>query len=328
MSGTELNDTSDEQLVAVVDDIDVFARVSPAHKVRIVEAFRTRNYVVAMTGDGVNDAPALKRASIGVAMGITGTDVSKETADMVLTDDNYRSIVAAVEQGRIIYSNIRKFVYYLLSANVAEIVTIFAATLMGEGSPLSPIQLLWLNLVTDGAPALALGVEKGDPDVMDRPPRPPDEPIIDYNMRVNMVVQSIVLSAVTLAAFFLGLRGAEVLGLQRSGPEVGQTMAFVTISIAELFIAYTARSELHSILGIGPFKNRVMQYAVLVSLTLLLLTIYVPFLHDIFDTIPLGLAEWRIILPLTLLPPLATELAKFGLRGRDRRKRAALASAA
>jgi len=320
MSGAELEQTDDARLAEIVDDIDVFARVSPVHKVRIVEAFRSRDYVVAMTGDGVNDAPALKRASIGVAMGITGTDVSKETADMVLTDDNYRSIVSAVEQGRIIYSNIRKFVYYLLSANVAEIVTIFVATVLGYGSPLSPIQLLWLNLVTDGAPALALGVEKGDPDVMERPPRPPNEPIIDFNMRTNMIVQSLVLSAVTLGAYFLGLHW--------EGIDLGHSMAFVTISIAELFIAYTARSELFSVFGIGAFKNRYMQYAVLTSTVLLLLTIYVPFLQPIFNTVALSWREWQVILPLTLLPPLATEIAKIWLRARDKRRREAIAEAA
>ncbi len=181
-AGVELDTMSDEELNQIVAKTDVFARVSPAHKVRIVEAFRARDEVVAMTGDGVNDAPALKRADIGVAMGITGTDVSKETADMVLTDDNYVSIVSAVEQGRIIYSNIRKFVFYLLSCNVAEIAIIFIAALAGWTTPLTPIQLLWLNLLTDGAPALALATEKGDPDIMRQRPRPKSEPIINRLM--------------------------------------------------------------------------------------------------------------------------------------------------
>ncbi|MCP4515071.1 MAG: HAD-IC family P-type ATPase, partial [Delftia sp.] len=181
-TGAELEAMDDAALRESVVQTDVFARVSPKHKVRIVEALKASDQVVAMTGDGVNDAPALKRANIGVAMGITGTDVSKETADMVLTDDNYVSIVSAVEQGRIIYSNIRKFVYYLLSCNLAEIMIIFIATLLNWATPLTAIQLLWLNLLTDGAPALALGLEKGDPDVMQRPPRPAKEAIINREM--------------------------------------------------------------------------------------------------------------------------------------------------
>ena len=200
-TGTELDRMSDDELKQTVEHTDVFARVSPQHKVRIVEAFRAREQVVAMTGDGVNDAPALKRADIGVAMGITGTDVSKETADMVLTDDNYVSIVSAVEQGRIIYSNIRKFVFYLLSCNVAEIAIIFIATLAGWPTPLTAIQLLWLNLLTDGAPALALGMEKGDPDIMEQKPRPKHEPIINRLMMIRIAVMTVALTSVVLAAF-------------------------------------------------------------------------------------------------------------------------------
>jgi magnesium-transporting ATPase (P-type) len=172
LSGVELDELSDEQLKHQVEYVDVFARVSPEHKMRIVDALRDNSEVVAMTGDGVNDSPSIKRADIGVAMGITGTDVAKESADMVLTDDNYASIVSAVEQGRIIYDNIRKFVFFLISSNVAEVLIIFLATLAGLPPPLTVIQLLWLNLLTDGAPALALAMEKGDPTIMDRQPRP------------------------------------------------------------------------------------------------------------------------------------------------------------
>ena len=184
---------------------DVFARVSPEHKMRIVDALQANDEVVAMTGDGVNDAPAIKRADIGVAMGITGTDVAKETADMVLTDDNYASIVSAVEQGRIIYANIRKFVFFLLSSNVAEIMIIFLATLAGLPAPLTAIQLLWLNLITDGAPALALAMEKGDPDIMDQKPRPKNEPIINSSMGLGIVIQTITQTGAVLTAFCLGL---------------------------------------------------------------------------------------------------------------------------
>jgi Ca2+-transporting ATPase len=315
VTGGELQELGDDDLVEIIEDVDVFARVSPVHKVRIVDAFRKRNHVVAMTGDGVNDAPALKRASIGVAMGITGTDVSKETADMVLTDDNYVSIVNAVEQGRIIYDNIRKFVYFLLSCNLAEIMTIFLATLSGYPSPLSAIQLLWLNLLTDGAPALALGVEKGDPDVMERRPRPPDEPIIDRIMRVGMAVQTVFITAVTLGGFFLGLSWG--------GLDEGRSIAFTVLSFSELLRAYTSRSEFFSVFRIGVFSNKFMQYAILGSITLLLVVIYVPFLNDIFNTQPLTLQDWGAIIPLMLVPSIAAEVTKFFLRLKHYRQRPA-----
>ncbi len=205
LTGAQLDSLSDEELKNVIEETSVFARVSPEHKMRIVDALQANNEVVAMTGDGVNDAPAIKRADIGVAMGITGTDVAKETADMVLTDDNYASIVAAVEQGRIIYSNIRKFVFFLLSSNIAEILIIFLATLAGLPAPLTAIQLLWLNLITDGAPALALAVEKGDPDIMQDKPRDKSEPIVNRSMTWGLVIQTIAQTAAVLTAFALGL---------------------------------------------------------------------------------------------------------------------------
>jgi Ca2+-transporting ATPase len=318
--GSDIEQMSDSALVDMIDVVDVFARVSPEHKVRIVEAFRAHDYVVAMTGDGVNDAPALKRASIGVAMGITGTDVSKETADMVLTDDNYVSIVAAVEQGRVIYSNIRKFVFFLLSCNLAEIGVIFLATLAGAPSPLTPIQLLWLNLLTDGAPALALGVEKGDPDIMDHPPRPVKEPIIDRDMKIGIAVQTFFKTAVTLAAFALGRH------LQPENWHLAQTMAFITLAASELARAYTARSELYPLHKIGVFSNKFMQYAVFTSLALLLLVIYIPFLGDIFDTITLSLTHWAYLIPLILLPSIAAEITKVYLLRLHRRDELKLAT--
>ena len=305
LTGADINHLDDAGLIEQVEVTDVFARVSPEHKMRIVDALRANGEVVAMTGDGVNDAPAIKRSDIGVAMGIAGTDVAKETADMVLTDDNYASIVSAVEQGRIIYSNIRKFVYYLLSCNMAEICIIFLATLFGWPAPLTAIQLLWLNLVTDGAPALALGTEKGDPDIMSQKPRPPKEPIINRFMWIGIAIQTVAITTVTLGAFYLG---------RFANPEhieYAETMAFVTLSCSELLRAFTARSEYFPVFRIGPFNNKYMNYAVLSSLVLILAVVYVPFLQPIFRTESLGIAQWTFILPLLFIPSLAAELTKF-----------------
>jgi Ca2+-transporting ATPase len=312
LAGDELDRLSDEEFAAIVDKVDVYARVSPQHKVRIVEALKAQGHVVAMTGDGVNDAPALKRADIGVAMGITGTDVSKETADMVLTDDNFASIVAAVEEGRVIYSNIRKFVYYLLSCNVGEIMVIFLAQLAGLPLPLRPIQILWVNLLTDGLPALALGIERGDPDIMQRPPRPAKEPIINAPMRWGIALQAVAVTFATLSAFVIGLRWF-------SGHlESAQTMAFVALNMVELVVAYSFRSERHSALSIGLFSNRSMVWATLSSLLLLFAVIYVPLLDPIFYTTFLGLREWLVLAPLIFVPFVTAELTKLILRRRER----------
>ena len=305
LTGADLDRMSDDILKNEIEQVDVFARVSPEHKMRIVDALQANGEVVAMTGDGVNDAPAIKRANIGVAMGITGTDVAKETADMVLTDDNYVSIVDAVEQGRVIYSNIRKFVYYLLSCNIAEILIIFLGTLITKNSPLTAIQLLWLNLVTDGSPALALGTEKGDPDIMSQPPRPPKEPIINRFMQVGILTQTIAITSVSLAAYFIGLKWFP------GHIEAAETMAFVTLSASELFRAFTSRSERYPLLKIGVFNNRNMNLAFLSSMALLLGVVYVPGLNNVFNTVPLGWRQWEIILPLLLIPSVVAELVKF-----------------
>jgi P-type Ca2+ transporter type 2C len=305
MTGAQLDALSNEELKQVIEDTAVFARVSPEHKLRIVDALQANNEVVAMTGDGVNDAPAIKRADIGVAMGITGTDVAKETADMVLTDDNYASIVAAVEQGRVIYSNIRKFVYYLLSCNVAEIMIIFLGTLLTRNSPLTAIQLLWLNLVTDGAPALALATEKGDPDIMEQKPRPKTEPIINRFMLLGIALQTLAITGVTLTAYLWGLR------LHPEQPEFAEAMAFATLSLSELARAYTARSERYPLYKIGFFNNRNMNYAILLSVVLIGVVIYIPFFNPIFNTTPLGWQQWEGLLPLLLIPSVVAEAVKL-----------------
>ena len=313
LTGPEIEKLGDEELAARAEHIDVCCRVSPQHKTRIVEALKARGHVVAMTGDGVNDAPALKRANIGVAMGVTGTDVAKQTADMVLTDDNFASIVAAIEQGRIIYSNIRKFVYFLLACNVGEILIIFASMLVGMPIPLRPVQLLWLNLVSDGAPALALGLEKGDPDIMKHTPRSPREPVINRDMAIGIGVVGVVDALAILGVFYLAL--------QRY-PEhlvAAQTIAFVTLCGSELIRAFTARSEYHSVFSIGVFSNRWMVWAVALSFLLVLLVVYVPFLRPFFDTTPLALGDWLLMLPFFFASPIAMELLKVYFRRRKAR---------
>ena len=308
LSGSELDKMSEGELVRVIERVDVCCRVSPQHKTKIVSAFKAKDHVVAMTGDGVNDAPALKLANIGIAMGITGTDVTKETADMVLTDDNYASIVSAIEEGRIIYSNIRKFVYFLLVCNIGEILIIFFSMLLGMPIPLLPIQLLWLNLVTDGAPALALGLEKGEPDIMERPPRPTKEPVINREMLTGLIVVPVVDTIAVLSVFAIGL------AQYPNHVENAQTMAFMTLCVSELFRAYTARSEHYSVFKIGIFSNRSMQWAVASSLFLVLITVYVPFLRPFFDTAPLSLDDWLTMIPFTLAAPVAAEIVKIFLR--------------
>ncbi|HPS41073.1 MAG TPA: cation-translocating P-type ATPase [Anaerolineaceae bacterium] len=332
LTGTQLDKMDDTELKDEVMKTDVYARVSPEHKLRIVNALQANGEVVAMTGDGVNDAPAIKQADIGVSMGITGTDVAKDTADMVLTDDNYVSIVSAVEQGRIIYSNIRKFVYFLISCNLSEILIIFLPTALGklfipalaslsteQLAPLVPVQLLWLNLVTDGAPAIALGTEKGDPDIMDQAPRPPKEPIINKNMRTGVVVQTIAITAVTLFAFWRGLNlnGASFV----DNLPYAETMAFLTLSLSEILRAFTARSERYPLLKIGIFSNKWMNLAGISSLILVLAVVYLPFLNPVFQTTPIGFQQWELILPLLLVPSIAAELTKFVITRRDARQK-------
>jgi Ca2+-transporting ATPase len=310
LTGPEIEKMSDEALASRADRLQVCCRVSPQHKTRIVDAMKARDHVVAMTGDGVNDAPALKRASIGVAMGITGTDVSKQTADMVLTDDNFASIVSAIEQGRIIYSNIRKFVYFLLACNAGEILIIFGSMLFGLPIPLRPVHLLWLNLVSDGAPALALGMEKGDPDIMKHKPRPPREPVINRDMAIGIGVIAVVDAIAILLAF--------VFGLQRypGHLEAAQTIAFVTLCTSELIRAYTARSEYHSVFSIGVFSNKWMNWAVLASFLLVLAVVYVPFLQPFFDTVPLTASDWLFMFPFFFASPIAMEVVKVYFRSR------------
>ncbi|HMM21772.1 MAG TPA: cation-translocating P-type ATPase [Selenomonadales bacterium] len=304
MTGRNLDALSAGELKDAVTRANVFARVSPEHKVAIVEALRADNQIVAMTGDGVNDAPALKKANIGVAMGITGTDVTKETADMVVTDDNFASIVSAVEEGRVIYANIRKFVYFLLSCNTAEVFVIFFAMLLGWPIPLLPIQLLWINLVTDAFPALALGVERKEADVMKQSPRNPDEPILNKKLKLLVGAQSLAMCAVVLGAFQYGLH------TYNGDLAMGRTFAFITLIASQLVCAYSARTEHQSVFSVGLFSNKYMNLAVAVSSALMLLSVYGP-LSYIFKTVPPTAEQWLVLIALTPVPLLVAELLKF-----------------
>lgn len=306
MMGEELNKISDEELREVVKRVKVFARVSPEHKVRIVNALKENGEITAMTGDGVNDALAIKKADIGISMGITGTDVAKNTADMILTDDNFASIVSAVEEGRIIFSNIKKFVFFLLSCNIGEILLVFLSiAVFNWPIPLLPIQLLWLNLVTDSFPALALGVEKGEPDIMNHPPRNTDEPILDRRMLLGVSFQSLAIAAASLLSFWWAQNtfGSEDLVIVR-------TVVFTTLITAELLRAYSSRSQKYTLFRIGFFSNRQMVLATLGAFALLLVVLYVPFLQDIFYTQALTLNEWKVIIPLAFIPLVVGELSK------------------
>lgn len=307
IEGRDISAMDDDQLREAVKTTSIFARVSPEHKVRIVKAIKANGNIVAMTGDGVNDAPSLKFADIGVAMGITGTDVSKEAADMILTDDNFASIVKAVEEGRTIYENIRKVVGYLLSCNIGEILLIFVAMLIGLPVPLAAIHLLFINLITDAFPAFAIGMEEKEDGIMDRMPRKHDEAIVDKKMLVSIAVQSAALCAGCLASFIIGYY--YIGGLNDF--ELGTTMCFVTIIAGELLRAYSARSEQKSVFKMNLFGNSFLHKSVLASLVFLAAAVYVPFLQPVFKTQPLTAFEMSLALLLAVIPMLGGEAAKL-----------------
>ncbi|MDF2935832.1 MAG: yloB [Paenibacillaceae bacterium] len=299
LNGTQLAAMSDEQLEKRVEDIYVYARVSPEHKLRIVKALQKQGHVVAMTGDGVNDAPAIKAADIGISMGINGTDVSKEASALILSDDNFATIVAAIEEGRGIYENIRKFIRYLLASNVGEILTMFLAMMLGLPLPLIPIQILWVNLVTDGLPAMALGVDQAEKDLMQHKPRTAKENIFARRLGWKIISRGIVIGVCTLGAFWLTLQ---------SGPDgdadtlmKAQTVAFATLVAAQLIHVFDCRSS-RSIFHRNIFQNKALVLAVLSSLVLMLAVMYVDALQPIFKTVHLGLKEWILALVAAGIP--------------------------
>ena len=302
-----------------MDKFSVYARVSPEHKMRIVQAWQARGKVAAMTGDGVNDAPALKAADIGCAMGLSGTDVAKGAADMILTDDNFATIVAAVEEGRGIYANIKKAIHYLLSCNIGEILTIFCATLFRfPQMPLVPVQLLWLNLVTDSLPALALGVEPVEEGAMARPPRDPHASLFAHGFAARLAWQGAMVGALTLAAWLLG-------GWVLPGPAApmaaANTMAFATLTLSQLFHAFDVRSEEASLFHIGVFSNPAMNRAFLIGLVMQLAVLCVPPLQAVFRTVPMSPIQWAAVLALAVTPVAVCECAKAIARRRARPKK-------
>ncbi len=303
ITGTELQALTDEELDANITRYRVYARVTPADKIRIVKSWKKRGDIVAMTGDGINDAPALKAADIGCAMGITGTDVAKGAADMTLMDDNFSTIVAAVREGRGIYDNIRKAVHFLLSCNLGEIVTVFVAILAFHKTPLLPIQLLWMNLVTDSLPALALGMEPPEADIMQRKPRRREESLFSGGVGTQAIWQGVMFGAITLIAFWLGFKVWGDLAL-------GETMAFATLGISQLVHALNVRST-HSLFKAGLLSNRYMIGAFFGSLTLTLSVLLIPGVQDVFSLIPMGKAAWLAVIGLSLLPLVIVEIYKL-----------------
>ncbi len=306
MTGEELDSYTPEKLREVAKDTKVYARVSPDHKVKIVNSLKEDGYITSMTGDGVNDALALKKADIGVAMGITGTDVAKNTADVILTDDNFSTIVNAVEEGRIIFSNIKKFVYFLLSCNIGEILLVFVSILIGWEVPLVPIQLLWLNLVTDSFPALALGVENAEPGIMNQPPRDTKEPILDKDMMGGIIFQAVAIGFATLLSYYWALRTYGT----GSGLIHARSVVFTTLIMAELFRAFSSRSQTYTLFKLGFFTNIRMIQAVFASFALTVVVLYIPALTGIFDVVPLTAHDWEIVLAFSLIPMLVGELYK------------------
>jgi Ca2+-transporting ATPase len=304
LSVDELDRISEEKFRMEVEKIPVYARVSPEHKLRIVRAWRALGEVVAMTGDGVNDAPAVKEADIGVAMGITGTDVTKEVSDMVITDDNFASIVAAVEEGRGVYDNIRKFVHYLLSCNAGEILVMFVSSLVGLPAPLIPVQILWVNLVTDGLPALALGVDPVDPNVMKRPPRAPNESVVTKRRAFLMLAQGSFIAMCSLLAFTL------VLFVEKEGIGRARTAAFIVLSCSQLFHSFNCRSFTESLFKIGVFTNKKLILATGISFLLQMVVVYVPFLQKVFKTEALGVFDWLLVIIISSFPLWAMEVFK------------------
>ncbi|MBM4324561.1 MAG: HAD-IC family P-type ATPase, partial [Deltaproteobacteria bacterium] len=303
VTGVKLEEMGEDDLENKVESIDVYARVSPAHKLRVVTALQKKGHFVAMTGDGVNDAPALKKADIGIAMGITGTDVTKEAAAMTLTDDNFASIVAAVEEGRGVFDNIKKYLMFLLSSNIGEICLMAAATLFGLPLPLSAVQILYVNLATDGLPALALAVDPSEADLMRRKPRNPRTGIFTRPVITLMVVGGLWSAAINIGLFAWALHSGR-------GLEKAMTMTFVSLVLIQFFKAYNFRSDRNSVLN-RTFSNKWLNLAILWELGLLALVVYLPWLQVPFGTFSLSVIDWVVAVSLAFTVSPVLEVTKW-----------------
>jgi Ca2+-transporting ATPase len=313
LTGAELDSLDQQRLESVVQRIRVVARATAAHKLRIVDALKARGQICAMTGDGVNDAPAVKSAHIGVAMGKTGTEVTKEAADLVLADDNYATIVAAVEEGRAIYANIRKFIFFLLSSNAGIVLVVLVASLFGWAAPLTPIQILWINLITNGLPALALGVDPKDPDQMEQPPRVPGKRLMAGREWIALSIVGAVMAVAALWAFWYASGGDDdsAAALAR-----GRTLAFAVLSISPMFHALNCRSHTRSIFQLGLFTNRPIWGAIAIGVGLQSLAVYVPALHPVFKTVALSGNDVLLVVALSAIPLVLGEVYKAVRRAR------------
>jgi Ca2+-transporting ATPase len=308
ITGSQLNEMDDETFAREYQKIALYARVQPEHKTRIVNTWRADGYVTAMTGDGVNDAPSIKSADIGVGMGITGTDVTKNVADMVLTDDNFATNVGAVEEGRRIYDNIRKAIQFLLGSNMSEVISIFTATLLGF-TILKPVHLLWINLVTDCFPALALGMEEAEPDIMERNPRDAKAGIFSGGMGFDIAYQGIMVSSLTLLSYFIGhFMESGVWEIANSA--AGMTMAFLTMSMAEIFHSFNMRSQRKSIFTLGS-QNKTLWFASIGSLIATTLVCEIPFLANAFGFASVSIWEYLVAIALGALVIPVVELVKL-----------------
>ncbi|WP_447983700.1 cation-translocating P-type ATPase [Nitrospira sp. Nam74] len=314
LSGAEIDRLSDDDLAERVDKIAVYARVSAEHKLRIVRAWKRKGAIVAMTGDGVNDAPAIKEADIGIAMGLSGSDVTKEASDMVITDDNFASIAAAVEEGRGVYENIRKAVHFLLSCNFSEIAVMLVAAVVGLPLPLLPVQILWINLITDGLPALALAVDPNDPDILHRPPRHPMARLLEREHILLLVAQGSFLALVTIAAFVY------CLNVLHDDVTQARTVAFTVLVLAQLFHAFNCRSERRSIFSLGIFTNRSLVIATAGSMALQGAIVLTPWSRAIFGVAALDLQHWVLAFGLGALPLMAMEMWKLMRRSNEKSK--------